>query len=238
MLVLWVIIISLVIFIAYMYLFRSGMNSERHFNNSTSIYNIVTAIGIITAGVWAFSTFDLLHQRDIAQEQLIDLKKKSKSIESSKIELHTEVVDYKGYSLEDDDEKKEEAADENKGLIVKVKITNVGDKAIEFDLSNSPMKIYEIAVHETSAGYLKLYKPIIYSEIDAMGGKKGNTPLNKFISLTGSERELNYFLVLPINRMYYIVFSTESDHISDDDVISCKDTNSCKWFVSKYIYLE
>ena len=219
---------SILLVFVLMYFLRNTTNAEKHFNNSTSVFNIVTAIGIVASGAWAFSTFDLLNQRDLAEAQLADLKEKAKSIESSKIQLLTEVVEYQGI----------DARSNSKGLIVKIKLTNVGDKPIEFDLSASPVKIYEIAAQGTDMGFVKLYKPVIFSELAAMGGKERNTPLDKFVSLTSSERELNYFAVLPSLKMYYIVFSTKTDRAEDDKLTACDKPTGCKWFASKYIYLK
>jgi len=227
-LVIVALVVSIVLILVLLYIFRDAGNAENYFNNSTSVFNIITAVGIVMSGIWAFSTFDLLNQRDIAQAQLIDLQKKAKSIESSKIQLSTEIVDYRGVG----------SGKDHKGLIVKVKLTNVGNKPIEFDLTNSPMKIYEIAAQGTEMGFLKLYKPVVFSSLASMGGSGENTPLDKFISLTSSERELSYFAVLPSNKMYYIVFSTQSGNIVDEDVEACDKPAGCKWFVSKYIFLK
>ena len=195
---------------------------------SETVYNFVAAISIVAAGVWAISTFNILNQRDIAQAQLTELKEKLKNVESSKIELSTEVVNYEGINKDE----------HSKGVIVKIKIVNVGNTPIEFDVSKSSVKIYQIEAQGVEMGYSKLYEPQIISELAEIGGDSESTPLTSFVSLTSSERVLSYFAVLPKNRMYYIVFSTKPIELKNDGLTKCEELSGCKWFVSKYIYLE
>lgn len=195
---------------------------------SEALYNFVAAISIVVAGVWAISTFNILNQRDIAQAQLTELKEKLKNVESSKIELSTEVVNYEGINKDE----------RSKGLIVKIKIVNVGNTPIEFDVSKSSVKIYQMEAQGVEMGYSKLYEPQIISELAEIGGDSESTPLTSFVSLTSSERILSYFAVLPKNKMYYIVFSTKPVDLKNDELTKCEELSGCKWFVSKYIYLE
>lgn len=234
------IIVFLGLFSSIIYLAKRFLisNSEHYSNASISIYNIVAAIGLIATGIWAFSTFNLLNQRDIAQSQYEELQLKIKSVESSKISLSTEVVDYAGTKTEI----------KSKGVIIKVKLTNVGNTAVEFDLSKSPLKIYEVEAQDIKIGYKKVYKPSIYSKLAPLNGKSKNVPLSKFVSLTSSERELSYFAVLPINKMYYITFITEAGDLSSSEINKsdstknkipqCNNKVQCKWFSAKYIYLQ
>ena len=231
--------VVLIVGAVWWYIRKHNTNSADEYSTaSTAIYNIVAAVSIVVAGVWAISTFDLLKQRDIAQVQLKELKSKLKNIESSKIEVNTEVVDYQGA----------EPDKKNKGLIIKVKLTNVGNTPIEFDLSKSPLKIYEVEAQGVEMGYNTVYEPVIFSELASMDDKEGSTPLTKFVSLMSSERTLSYFAVLPKNKMYYIVFKTEAGDLAQQDdelndgeekgVPQCDSDAQCKWFVSKYLYLK
>lgn len=159
-----------------------------------------------------------------------------------KLELSTEVVPYSdslGLSK-----------NVSKGLIVKVKITNMGNSSINFDLSKSPLKIYEVLSEDIKIGYTKLYEPQIFTELAQIGSKEKNTPLDAFVSLISSERTLSYFTVLPANKMYYIVFKTEAGDLSNHedsidkltsgkkDSLKCDSDTKCKWFASKFIFVE
>jgi len=231
-----IVISAILLITCFAFLMRKlSINCADGFSNlGSGLYHFVATMGLVAAGIWTISTFNLLHQKDIAEAQYKELQYKLKNIESSKISLATEVVDYQGMGSNGN----------SKGLIIKIKLTNVGNTPIEFDLSNTPLKIYEIAAQDTRMGYTKLYKPIIYSELAEMGGSKKNRPLSKFVSLTSSERELNYFAVLPSNKMYYIAFKTEAGDLSlipetdKNNVPQCDSEEQCKWFVSKYLYLK
>ncbi len=215
------------VIVSVLYILKK-FNTDSASTASVAVYHIVAAISIVVAGVWAFTSFDLLNQRDIAQAQLTELKEKLKNVESSKIELSTEVVNYTGVQTEK----------ESKGLIVKVKLVNVGNTPIEFDISKSALKIYQIEARGTEMGYSKLYEPEVISELAQLGAKEESTPLTSFVSLTSSERVLSYFAVLPKDKMYYVVFSTKADNFKSDDVKKCESKSGCKWFVSNYLFLE
>jgi hypothetical protein len=226
-------VIVLVICAVFYYVRKYNSNTANNYSTaSTAIYNVVAAISIMAAGIWAISTFDLLNQRDIAQAQLKELKDKLKNIESSKIELITEVVDYAGADTKT----------KSKGLIVKIKLTNVGNTPIEFDLSNYPVKIYEVAAKGVDMGYMKMYEPTLFSKLAPINGNDENTPLTSFVSLMSSERSLSYFAVLPSKKMYYVVFSTQANFFDEDEdedeFKACDKEAGCKWFVSKYLYLN
>lgn len=209
--------ISIVIALSYLILKKN--NIESHSIKSTAVLNFVSAVSIILAGAWTFSTFDLLHQRDIAEEQYEELLRKSRNIESSKIALKTEIVNY--------DFRK----NGSKGLIINILLTNVGNSTIHFDLSKNPVTVYEVIAEGDKIGYTKTYKPNLYAQLAEIGTVEENTPLDKFILLTSSERELSYFVSLPSDKLYYVVFSTENSNAED-----CG-KEKCSWIVSNYIYV-
>ncbi|MBB1425396.1 hypothetical protein H5181_02845 [Shewanella sp. SG44-2] len=126
----------------------------------------------------------------------------------------------------------------------------MGNSSINFDLSKSPLKIYEVLSEDIKIGYTKLYEPQIFTELAQIGSKEKNTPLDAFVSLISSERTLSYFTVLPANKMYYIVFKTEAGDLSNHedsidkltsgkkDSLKCDSDTKCKWFASKFIFVE
>lgn len=207
---------SIVVLLLYLVLKKD--NIESHNIKSTAVLNFVSAVSIILAGAWTFSTFDLLHQRDIAEKQYEELLRKSRNIESSKIALKTKVVNYnvegKGST----------------GLIINVLLTNVGNSTIQFDLSDHPVTVYEVIAQGDKIGYTNIYRPNLYSKLAKIGSSGENIPLDKFILLTSSERELSYFVSVPSDKMYYVVFSTENTNAED-----CGEER-CSWILSDYVY--
>jgi actin-related protein len=284
-----VLAILVLFFIGIKYL--PSITGERFSGFASGIYNIVAAIGLVAAGIWAVTNFELLKQQESAQEsleliesqkklvqfellkqqesaqeslELIESQKKLvqfellkqqesaqeslkliesqknlaqkqyeellvkiSNVEASKIEISSEVVDYQGYYDKFD----------HKGLSVRVKLVNLGTVPIKFDLSKGVLKIYEVNADGIKSGYSKLYEPLVISRLAPMGDPSGSTPLTDFVLLTSAERTLSYFAVLPIGKLYYIVFKTQAQDLQGASKKECDKVNGCSWFVSKYIYL-
>jgi hypothetical protein len=203
-------------------------NSGQYADLSSVLNNVIIALSIVCTGIWTISTFDLLNQREMAATQLKELRNKAKDIESSKIEISTEIVEYKGAYPDSG----------KKGLIVNIKIKNQGNSAIDFNLKDFPLKVYQIEADDTDVGYTKQYELNVLSKVGKLGDKKELfTRLDNLVSLVSSEKVLSYFAVLPKNKMYYIVFSLKAHDTESIDEANCQ-VNECKWFASKYIYLK
>jgi hypothetical protein len=218
------------------------LSSERFSNIASSIYNITASIAIILGGLWTVTTFDVLNQKQAAEQDLKhvkeqtrlvkinyeQLKNKIENVEASKIDITTEVVNYKG------------AFNKNgyKGVAIKVNLANLGSAPIKFNVRKGVLKIYEVGVDGIQSGYHKLYQPRIISDMAPLNGKGAeSTPLDNFILLASAERTLNYFAVLPTDKMYYIVFKTEAEGLEGNSKKECDKDGGCSWFISKYLHL-
>jgi hypothetical protein len=236
-----IVVVAILSFLFIGIKFLPSITGERFSGFASGIYNIVAAIGLIAAGIWAVTNFELLKQQDSAQEslKLIESQKnlaqkqyeelliKISNVEASKIEISSEVVDYKGFYNKAD----------HKGMSIKVKLVNLGAAPIKFDLSKGVLKIYEVNADGIKSGYSKLYEPLVISLLAPMGDPLGSTPLTDFVLLTSAERTLSYFAVLPTSKLYYIVFKTKAQDLQGASKKECDKVNGCSWFVSKYLYL-
>jgi hypothetical protein len=241
-----VIIIAILLFISIaLLLFRKYLPNLTgvSFDSYTSgVYNIVAVIGLVAAAIWAISNFELLKQQEqanetlkltenqtkLAQKQYDELLAKISNVEASKIEIHSEIIDYKGYYDKPN----------HKGMSIKIRLVNLGGTPIKFDLGKGVLKIYEVNADGIKSGYQKIYEPQVISQLARMGDPAGSTPLTDFVLLTSAERTLNYFAVLPANKLYYIVFKTKAQDLQGASKEECDKVNGCSWFVSKYLYLE
>jgi hypothetical protein len=222
--------------------FLPSTAGERFSHIASGVYNVVAAIGLILAGMWAVANFELLKQQEqaqktleltqgqtkLAQKQYEELLVKISNVEASKIEISTEPLDYKGYYDKDN----------HRGMSVNVRLVNLGGAPIKFDLGKGVLKIYEVNADGIKSGYQKLYEPRVISQLAQIGGKERSTPLTDFVLLTSAERTLNYFAVLPTNKLYYIVFKTKAQDLHGASKKECDKVNGCSWFVSKYLYLK
>lgn len=237
--------IAVLVILAFLFIsikFLPSISGERFSSFASGTYNIVASIALVGAGTWAVINFELLKQKEqaeeslklitnqksLAQKQYEELLKKISNVEASKIEISTEIINYKGYYKKAN----------QKGMSINVKLVNLGDSPIKFDLSEGVLKIYEVNAEGIESGYQKLYEPSIISELAGMGDPAGSTPLRDFVLLSSAERTLSYFAVLPINKLYYIVFKTKAEGLQGASKKECDKANGCSWFVSKYLYLE
>jgi hypothetical protein len=204
--------------------------SEKHSHYASALQNIVIVISIICTGAWTIQTFGVLQQKEKASADLKELHKRINNTESTNISIKTQVVNY-------------DSVNDNKtGLIVEVTIKNQGKSKISFDLKDSPLKIYKVVAEGSKIGSTEVLTPKVYSELaqvttsEASKPKGENIPLDRWISLSSSERTLSYFVTLEKSSMYYIVFSTKA--LEMDTLKKECEEQSCNWFVSKYVYID
>lgn len=220
------IVVIFVIFVTHSFAKKNTVEATTKLSEvSTSLQNIAIVASILGSALWVIHTFDILQQKDKAQAELKEIQERIQNTESSNISLSTTVVNYLGYDKKPN----------TKGLIVDVKIKNQGKTKLTLDLSNSPLKIYQVEASGSQMGYTKLLEPVNYSKLAKLGSSDQSTKLDRLISLTSSEKTLSYFVTVESDKMYYIVFSSKALNI-DNLKEECSDT-VCNWFVSKYLFI-
>ncbi|KHT48367.1 hypothetical protein RJ43_19295 [Alteromonas macleodii] len=213
---------------------NTHVDSNRALELSTTVQNIILACSLFATGFWVIYTYDVLEQREKAEVELKEIKRKIKDVESSNISISTEVVDY---NVENDKDQT--------GLIINVNIVNKGNTKNVYDLLPTPLKVYKVYAQGDEMGYEKLLTPTLYHHLGSVYDPNSESiPLESLDSLTYSSKTLSYFVTVDKKGLYYIVFSAKDpktiESIEESDGTTstiCPDKQVCDWFVSKFVFI-
>lgn len=196
--------------------FSSWWNFHHDKSNNffSGLSSLVTILAVVIGGIWTAYTFDLLHQAEKAQQELIEIQERIKNTASSSIDLDIK-----------------QTTNPKLGLIVEVNLTNNGRSQLQYSLKDNPLKVYSVIVKNDKIGAVRIYKPKPYFSLALMGSGKKNKTREKITVLTGSKKTISYVLTVDAPGLYYITF--EADH--DDSV---KTDESVKWFASTYFEIK
>jgi hypothetical protein len=247
----WVIaaiaLLAIIIFGVYKLYIIKKAEGPRLLELTTAFQNVFIVFSICFSGIWVVYTFDALNQKEDAELNYQEIKRKIRDVESSSISLEATVIPYVSPNNSD-----------QTGLLIEVEIVNKGNVSLTFDLSMNPLKVYQIEAAEDEVGYTKLLEPLLYSKLAKIGKKsEKSVKFDTWVSLTQSTRTLSYFVTVDTNKLYYIAFV--SPDLSIDSVVSDSDnpinpicaktsrkavedgaklnSESCKWFASKYVFV-
>ncbi|WP_299795154.1 hypothetical protein [uncultured Shewanella sp.] len=210
---------------------KLGAQGEKYSAFASAFQHLFVVISIIFTAAWTLQTFDVLNQKEKAEADLKELQERINNTESTNIIIDTQVVDYVVNK------------ERERGVIIDVTIKNQGKSKVSFDLSNSPLKIYQVEASGVKIGSKEVLKPKLYRDLAELGRggakpKGKNVPIDRWISLASSERTLSYFVTLKESEMYYIVFSSKAIGMQSIDAECHGESESeCDWFVSKYFFV-
>ncbi|MFQ2400719.1 hypothetical protein [Aeromonas dhakensis] len=187
-----------------------NVHHEKSNNFFTGLSGLVTILAIIIGGGWTAYTFDLLHQAEKAQQELIEIQERIKNTASSSINLDVRQTE-----------------NPELGVVVEVNLTNNGRSQLHYSLKDNPLKVYSVIVQGDKVGAGKIYMPKPYKSLAKMKSGEKNKTRESITVLTGAKKTISYVLTVDKPGLYYITF--EADH--DDSV---KIDENVKWFASKY----
>ncbi|ELM3616047.1 hypothetical protein RYR54_001683 [Aeromonas sobria] len=191
-----------------------NVHHEKSNNFFSGLSGLVTILAIIIGGIWTAYTFDLLHQAEKAQQELIEIQERINNTASSSIDLSVS-----------------QTTNPELGLIIEVNLTNNGRSKLHYSLKDNPLKVYRIHVEGDQVGSLHTYMPKPYKVLAAMNSGGKSLTRESITVLTGSKKTISYAMTVDKPGLYYITF--EADH---DDTV--KVDESVKWFASKYFEVK
>lgn len=187
-----------------------NVHHEKSNNFFSGLSGLVTILAIVVGGLWTAYTFDLLHQAEKAQQELIEIQERIKNTASSSIDLDIK-----------------QTTNPNLGLIIEVNLTNNGRSQLNYSLKDNPLKVYSVFVQGDKAGATSTYMPKPYKALAKMKSGGENILRESITVLTGSKKTISYALTVDKPGLYYITFEADHDN-------SVKVDESVKWFASKY----
>lgn len=187
-----------------------NVHHEKSNNFFSGLSGLVTILAIVIGGVWTAYTFNILHQAEKAQQELVEIQERIKNTASSSIDLDVR-----------------QTVNPSLGIIIEVNLTNNGRSQLQYSLENNPLKVYSVFVQGDQAGATKIYMPKPYKSLAKMKSGGENILRENITVLTGSKKTISYALTVDNPGLYYITF--EADHAN-----SVKIDESVKWFASKY----
>jgi len=188
-------------------------NHERTHNFFAGFHYFIVALGVIIGGCWVLYTFDVLNQKEKAENELTEIHNRIKNTESTTIKINTT-------------ELKTEI-----GMIIEVEIKNNGNTKLTFKLDDSSLMIYKIKSLGDQIGAETNYSPKYYASIAKLGTSSENEALTEQIVLINAVKTLSYLVTLKEKGIYYITFS--ADYTENKDI-----EKNIRWFASKYVEIK
>ena len=196
-----------------------------------SFQHLVVAFSIIVSGVWVYSTFVLLNEKEKAEVQIdktkSELEKMTLELEqlkalidaniSSNITISANTVENTG----------------KLGFIVEAKIRNTGSRPVTMTWERSPFIIYKVAYENEIQANSKEYHPHIYQNLTRGEVKY----VSELYLLVGAEKNLSTYIELESCGLYLVMFKAKPDN---QLIEQSKKTNEKEglWFASKYFSVK
>ncbi|EMH2897794.1 hypothetical protein V6G10_004020 [Vibrio parahaemolyticus] len=200
---------------------RSFFN--KWFDNAETVHYVALTTAIIGGALWAFYTFDVLHQKEKAEADLKEIQDRIRGTNASNISISADTFQL----------------DEGKfGILASVNIQNTGTKDVWIDWSDedTPLVIYKVRIEQGDTLFFeKLYRPKIYAPFNLE--KKRKQHFTSLYLLVGAKKELSFYAEVEQEGMYYITFSAKTDDELEGEIKE-KSGQTAEWFSSKYLKVE
>lgn len=215
---------------------------------SEIVHNFSLGGALVGGLIWTAITFGVLGSKDKAEAELAEARAKISEIEmkikgnaASNIDIHYEVAN---------------ETESGTGVIVEVIINNTGTKEIRFDLSGTPLLVYDVIAKEDKVASKDVLTPQFLEHI-GYGNNNQSKAFPDLVLLPGVKKTLSFFVMLEKEKVYYVVFQApaeegllagEEKKVNQADDKLCADNRSesvkkknmkrLSWFASKYIHVE
>ncbi|WP_147198384.1 hypothetical protein [Pantoea sp. CCBC3-3-1] len=214
--------VLLVALVSFVYKFRDIYRTHAQFNN------VVISLCAIFTILWGGYVFDVLHQRDKAEADLVELTNRIRDTEATFFNVDVKVV----------------RIDDVFYINPVVKIKNNSNKRIYVKLKKESLTVSRVASDGAKQVAMKIYHPNYYEELalldskDKNGKKAENIPLYDISVPVSAERSLSYLVSTKKAGMYYVTFSAQA--MDEKGVPITKLINGKKsiWFSSSYIEVK
>lgn len=205
-------------------------------NWAESIHFFVIASGIIVSGIWAFHTFDILSQKEVAEA---NLQKTNSDLDKAKLELQ-ELRDKIDGTISSDimiDVEQYALSDSRVGLIINVTVKNNGTQDIDMTWSKTPIKVYKLDHKDDLVSSNAVLQPPLYRSLKTKNSNnEKNISIDNLYLFVGAKKNLSFFTEVEADNLYYIAFEAEVDATIKDSLKMHGKTGV--WLSSKYIFVK
>lgn len=199
-----------------------------------SLHFFIIAVGIVVSGIWAFYTFDILSQREVAEASL---KKTNSDLEKARLELK-ELRDKIDGTISSDitiDIEQHDLDSSKKGIIINVTIKNNGTQDIDMTWENTPIKIYKLKHKDDLVASSEVLTPYLYRSLKT-NDNESNISINNLYLFVGAKKSLSFFVKVEPMTLYYIAFESQVDATTKKNLK--QQGKSGVWLTSKYIFVK
>ncbi|MDX7852967.1 hypothetical protein [Aeromonas caviae] len=205
-------------------------------NWAESIHFFVIALGIIVSGAWAFHTFDILSQKEVAEA---NLQKTNSDLDKAKLELQ-ELRDKIDGTISSDimiDVEQHALSDNKVGLIINVTVKNNGTQDIDMTWNATPIKVYKLNHKNDLVSSQGVLQPPLYRSLKTKNIKdEKNVSINNLYLFVGAKKNLSFFTEVEAGNLYYIAFEAEVDAAIKNSLK--KHGKTGVWLSSRYIFVK
>ncbi|MHX03683.1 hypothetical protein D9I07_13525 [Escherichia coli] len=190
--------------------------------------NVVMSLCAVLTLVWGGYTFDVLHQRDKAEADLIELRNRIRNTESTFFNVDVNVV----------------KIDDVFYIKPIVTIRNNSNERIYVKLNNKSLAVSRVLSVGAKQVATEVFYPNYYEELAVLNeesssqGKAKNIPLYDISVPISAERRLNYLVSTKEKGMYYVTFSAEAMNEDGSPVSKYINGKKSIWFSSSYIEVK
>ncbi|OBT02701.1 hypothetical protein A9257_20785 [Vibrio cyclitrophicus] len=185
-------------------------------NWTESLHFVVIALGIITSGFWAYHTFDILSQKDVAEA---NLAKTNSDLDKAKLELK-ELRDKIDGTISSDISinVEQHSLNNNKvGLIINVHVKNNGTQDIDMTWKDTPLRVYKVAHKGDLVANREVLKPYLYRSLKTTA-EEDNVSVSNLYLFVGAKKNLSFFVEAEVDNLYYITFEAKADAVTNNNL--------------------
>ncbi|EHR5764369.1 TPA: hypothetical protein NKT21_005080 [Vibrio parahaemolyticus] len=214
--------------------FFQGLLNPFKANWTESIHFVIIAVGIVVSGYWAYHTFDILSQKEVAEA---NLAKTNSDLEKAKLELKELRAKIDGTISSDIsiDVEQHTLSNNKIGLIISVTVKNNGTQDIDMTWEKTPLKVYKLAYKEDLIANKEVQTPYLYRSLKTKN-EEDNVSINNLYLFVGAQKSLSFFVEVEPNNLYYITFESKVDASTKNNLDQHGKTGV--WLSSKYVFAK
>ncbi|QJY35192.1 hypothetical protein HOO69_00615 [Vibrio europaeus] len=203
-------------------------------NWAESVHFVIIAFGIVVSGFWAYHTFDILSQKEVAEASLA---KTNSDLEKAKLELKElrEKIDGTISSDITIDVEQNELAGKKTGLIINVTVKNNGTQDIDMTWEKTPLRVYKLAHKDDLVANKGVLTPYLYRSLKT-SKDEDNVSINNLYLFVGAQKTLSFFVEVDPQTLYYIAFESDVDSATQSNLEEQGKTGV--WLSSRYFFVK
>lgn len=213
----------------------SGFIKPFENNWAETLQYIAIVCSIVATGLWTYSTFGVLQQREKAE---VDLKKTIE--EKNKVEVELQELRERIEGTDSSNivisEKQVMLSNGHVGLFITVSVKNTGTNDIHMSWGETPLTIYNTYYDGDKVKGVGVLRPKLYKSIMGEKGENEQRIFDDLYLFVGSQKDLSFFVEIKTPGVYLITFKAK---VSKKTRVKLEheDINGV-WFSSQFINVE